>query len=67
MVIRGTAGKASEGLMPGFRQYLFFVPGSVFDCWGLPWRMMRNHEMGESILNVFWVNVAGYKVKAEIR
>jgi hypothetical protein len=38
-----------------------------FDCWSPPFRMMRNHELGEDILNVFWVNVVGYTVRAEIR
>ena len=67
MVIRGTVNKASEGLILGFRLYLLFVPRSVFDCWNLPWRIMMNHELGEDILNVFWVNVAGYTVRTEIR
>jgi hypothetical protein len=29
--------------------------------------MMKNHELGEDILNVIWVNVEGFSVRAEIR
>jgi len=28
--------------------------------------MMKDHELGEDLLNVFWVNVWGYTVRAEI-
>lgn len=67
MEIRGIAGKTSEGLILGFRRYLLFLPRSFFfDCSSLPWRMMKDHELGEDLLNVFWVNVWGYTVRAEI-